>query len=111
MKYFALNSASRTFICFLTVGNHSDIRKYRFHAKYVVKTFRWNTFLISECILKLQQIKDTFYGRERNSLKTPEQVTLLVYVHAILFRMHDRDTATELEFRSVLPMTLEHVLT
>ena len=52
-----------------------------------------------------------FHGRERNSLKTPEQVTLLVYLHVILFRMHERDTATELEFRSVLQLTLEHILT
>ena len=52
-----------------------------------------------------------FYGRERNSLKTNEQVTLLVYLRVILFRMHERDTATELELRNVLQMTLEHVLT
>ena len=51
------------------------------------------------------------YGRVRNRLKTLEQITRVVYLHVILFRMRERYTATEKKLDSVLPMTLEHTLT
>ena len=51
------------------------------------------------------------YGRERNRLKTPEQVTRVIYLHVILFRMRERYTATEKKLDYVLHMTLEHTLT
>ena len=40
-----------------------------------------------------------------------EQVTRVVYLHVILFRMLEKDMDTEKEFDIVLQMTLEHVLT
>ena len=43
------------------------------------------------------------YGREKNQLKRPEQITSIVYFHVILFRMHERDTAREKEFDSPFP--------
>ena len=76
-----------------------------FHAKYVAKKFSWNNFLVSECIFKLQQIRDIFYGRERNRLKTTVQVTQGVYPHVILFRMHGKGTATEKVLDTVLQMS------
>lgn len=45
--------------------------------------------------LKLQQIKNIFYGRERNRLKISEDITSFVYLRVILFRMRERDTVTE----------------
>ena len=46
------------------------------------------------------------YTRERNRLKSPEQITSVVYAHVILLRMYARDTATDKEFDTVLQMTL-----
>ena len=51
------------------------------------------------------------YGRVRNRLKTLEQITRVVYLHVILFRMRERYTATEKKLDYVLHMTLEHTLT
>ena len=48
-----------------------------------------NTFL------KFQQNGDILYRRERNLLKTTDQVTHVINLHAILFRMYERGTATE----------------
>ena len=61
--------------------------------------------------LKLEQIRDILFARERNWRNLPEQITSVVYLHAILFIMHGRDTATETEFDAVLQITLEHILT
>ena len=61
--------------------------------------------------LKLKQIRDVLYGRERNRWKTPEQITSVVYFHVTFFRVHERETATEIEFDIALRMILEHVLT
>ena len=60
---------------------------------------------------KLPEIRNICYGRKRNHSKTPEQITSFVYLHVILFRMHEKDTATETEFNTVLQMTVEHDLT
>ena len=60
--------------------------------------------------LKLQQNRDILYGRERNCLKTPEQLTCVVYLHVILVRMHERDAAAEKEYNTVLQITLEQIL-
>ena len=38
-------------------------------------------------------------------------MTSVVYLHVILFRIHERDTAAEKELDTVLLMKLEHVLT
>ena len=40
-------------------------------------------------------IRDILYGRERNCLETSEQVTSILFLHVILFRMHKRDSATD----------------
>ena len=48
---------------------------------------------------------------KRNRLKTPEEVTSVVYHYVILFRMYERDISIEKEFDTVLQMTLENVLT
>ena len=40
--------------------------------------------------LKLQQIRGILRGIERSRLKTPEKVTCVVYLHVILFRMHEK---------------------
>ena len=61
--------------------------------------------------LKLQQIRGILRGIERSRLKTPEKVTCVVYLHVILFGMHEKNTATEKEFDTVLYMTLEYFLT
>ena len=45
--------------------------------------------------LKLQQIKNIFYRRERNCLKVSQEISSVVYLPVILFRMRERDTATE----------------
>ena len=50
-------------------------------------------------------------GRKRNRLKTFQQVTHVVYLHAILVSMHEKGIATEKEFDTVLQITLKHVLT
>ena len=51
-------------------------------------------FLSLNAFLKLQQIKikDILYERERSCLKIPDQIVDVVYLHIILFRMHERDT-------------------
>ena len=59
----------------------------------------------------MQQIRDTFYGKESNCLKPPEQITSAVCLHAILFIEHGWDKATEKEYETVLHITLEHILT
>ena len=51
---------------------------------------------------KLQQIRGIFYGRRRYCLRTPEEVTRVVYLHVTLFEMHKRDTTGEREFDAVL---------
>ena len=92
-------------ICCPIVGNHSDIRRYQFHAKYVANKFSQSIFFSKR--IKLHQIKDILHGRERNPLKTLEQVTPVVYfrvVHVTLFRMHEIVTTTEGEFDAVLKM-------
>ena len=40
-------------------------------------------------------IRDILYGRERNCLKTSEQVTSILFLHVILFRVDKRDSATD----------------
>ena len=47
----------------------------------------------------------------KKSLKYPEQITRLAYLHIVVFRMHERDTDTEKELDTVLQMTLEYALT
>lgn len=59
---------------------------------------------------KLPHIRNRLYGRERNHLKTPEQVTRVLYLHVISFKMHERDTATGKQLDTLLQMTVEHVL-
>ena len=63
-----------------------------------------NTFL------KLLQLRDILYSRERNRLKTPEQVTRVICLHVILFRMHGRDATKAKEFDTVFQMTQKEVL-
>ena len=70
----------------LTVGKNSYIRKYRFHAKHITKKFCRNTFQGVNAVLKLQQITNTLYGREKNHLN----------------HLKELDT--------VLQMTLEHIV-
>ena len=53
VKHFSVITASRTLLCCPIVGNYSDIRK-------VAMTFSRNT----KTVLKLQQMRDMFYGRE-----------------------------------------------
>ena len=86
--YFSLITASWFLICCPIVRNHSNIRKYWFHAAYVAKKLCWINFLVSECISKGQQIRDILNGRERNRLKNPEQITSVAYLHIALFRIH-----------------------
>ena len=45
------------------------------------------------------------------SYATAEQDTHVAYLHFILFRMHEKNTATEKEFGTTLQIALEHVLT
>ena len=59
--------------------------------------------------LKLEQIRDILFARERNWRNLPEQITSVVYLHAILFIMHGRDTATETKSNTVLQITLEDI--
>ena len=59
--------------------------------------------------LKLQQIRDILYGRERFRLKTSGQITSVF--HVIFFRMYERDTATEKRCDIVLQTALGHFLT
>ena len=37
-------------------------------------------------------IRDIYYERERNWLKTPEQLTSVLFIHVVLFRIHERGT-------------------
>ena len=46
-----------------------------------------------------------------NITEKPELIISVACFHAVLFRLHERDTATEKEFDTVLQMTLEDVLT
>ena len=61
-------------------------------------------------VLKGKQIRGILYGRERNRLKTPEQITSVIYLHVTLFKIHEKDTATDKELNTVLRVTVEHVL-
>ena len=47
---------------------------------------------------------DILYTRERYRYKALEQITSVVYLHVILFRIHEKDTATDKEFNTVLQM-------
>ena len=86
-------------------GSHSDIGKYRFHAKYVAKKFSRNLVLVSECIFKIAaDQRHNIYGRERNCLKTLEQVTRVVYLRVALSRMYERDPITEKKFGTEIQM-------
>ena len=45
-------------------------------------------------------------------LKKPtEQIPRVAHFYVVLFRMHERNTATEKELDTVLQTTLEHILT
>ena len=57
--------------------------------------FYQSTFLVSENFFKVAADHRHFVWKRKKSLKTPEQIISVVYVHVILFRMHERDTATE----------------
>ena len=52
--------------------------------------FNWNNFLVSECIFKIAA-NQRYIIWKRNF----EQVTRVVYLHVILFRMLEKDTDTE----------------
>lgn len=41
---------------------------------------------------------------------TPKQITLIVYLHVILFRVHERGTAPENKFDILMHIKLNHTL-
>lgn len=47
------------------------------------------------------------YANAKNRWKTPEYITSIVYLHVVLFRIHERYAATEKEFDTVIQMTIE----
>ena len=60
--------------------------------------------------MRVQQITDILHLRERTRSKIPEQITSVVYLYVILFRMHKIDTATEKEFDITLQMLPDRIL-
>ena len=43
-------------------------------------------------------------------MKISEQILTVPYLHLVLFRIHEKDTATEIKFDIVIQMTLVYVL-
>ena len=43
-------------------------------------------------------------------MKISEQILTVLYLHLILFRIHEKDTGTEIKFDIVIQMTLVYVL-
>ena len=43
-------------------------------------------------------------------MKISEQILTVAYLHLILFRIHEKDTSTEIKFDIVIQMTLVYVL-
>lgn len=94
VKYFLLITASCTLTWCPFVGNHSDTRKHRFHAKYIAKKFSRNTFLVIKYIFKIAaNQRNILYGKERNHLKN--RYSSVFYFHVVLFKMRERDIVTE----------------
>ena len=60
--------------------------------------------------MRVQQITDILHLRERTRSKIPEQITSVVYLYVILFRMHKSDTAIEKEFDITLQMLPDRIL-
>ena len=85
--------------------------KWRFHIKLLQNI---SPKLLEECNsslspFKVQQIRGILYGRERICLKPLLRIASVVYLYAILFRMHERDTTTEEKRDTALQMTVEHI--
>ena len=94
VKYFALITAFWTLLCCPTVGNHSDIRKHQFDVKWDEKKKSKHLF---STWMKLWQTWDILHARERSRWRMPVQINSVVYLHAILFRMYERDTGIKLQ--------------
>lgn len=60
--------------------------------------------------LKLQQIRNIVRKRKK-SYKNSSAEPRIVYLHVILFRIHEGGTGAEKEFDTILQVTLEQVLT
>ena len=73
--------------------------------------FSRTNFSVRERVFRVAANQRYIVGRGLNILKTAEQVTRVVYLHVILFRIHEKDTATKKEFGTTLEIALEHVLT
>ena len=101
VKYFAPIIASWTLTCCPIAWNCSNIRRYRFLGKYVTKKFSRNTFLVSDCIFKVESNQRYIVWKRKNHLEAPEKVICVVYLHLFLFRMHERDTGIEKEFGTI----------
>ena len=94
------------------VGKLSGIRRDRFYATHATKKNSVETpFYYVKAFLKLQQIIHILYEKEKNCLNIRELITSVVYLHIILFSMHERDKATEKETETVSRMALAHVHT
>ena len=100
-EIFCPNHCFRTLICCPIAGNYSNIREYRFHGKYVAKKFSQNTFLVSDSIFKVAANQRDTVWKRKNHLEAPEQVTRVVYLHLVLFRMHEGHTGTDKEFHTI----------
>ena len=112
MKYFALITASWTLICCPIIGNHSDsIDSGSIDSiQYISQTSSAETqFYEVNAFLKLEQLRGILYRRKRNHVKSLEQDTYVAYLYVILFRIHEKDTAAEKEFDTVLQLILDHV--
>ena len=111
VKYFAQITASWTLICCPIPGNHSNIRKNLFHGKYVTKMFSQITFSVSKRIFKVAANQRYIVWKMMKYLKATRQVTRVVWLNVILFRIYEKDAATENEFGTALQTALEPYLT
>ena len=68
--------------------------------------------IVSKCFSFLKVATNQRYAvSEKNWWKISEQILTVAYLHLILFRIHEKDTATEIKFDIVIQMTLVYVLT
>ena len=47
-------------------------------------------FQLVNSFLELEKNEDTMYGKERSCSETNEQITTVVYLYVIFFRMHEK---------------------
>ena len=109
VKYFALITASWTLLCCPIIGNHSNIRKYRFHARYAAKKFSQNTFLVSKYTFKVAANQRYILWKWKKSPKNFWADCWYFYIHLTLFRMRKR--ASEWKFNTILQVAIEYVYT